>query len=295
VDAALKQKRTPGFLYQDAALAVHAKDLAGARKSIEAGLEMAPADPFGWKLLGEAMEAQGQLPAFVGKLKEVVAKNPASLEKLLGERFVQTGDLTGARAAFEASRAAGEAEADRDLAVLDVRAGSVDSAERRMLELVKTHDSAAARLMLGDIALRKGSPDSAIKHYTQALKLEPANPAVMNNLAEMLAIKGRYDDALFWAQKALALSPGNPTVLDTIGWTYYRQGKFEPALEYLDKALRGRERPLAHYHFAAGLLKAGDPARAKAEYAIALKQDPQSPARTEVAQLFEGSIPKVSH
>jgi Tfp pilus assembly protein PilF len=163
-----------------------------------------------------------------------------------------------------------------------------------MLELVKTHDSAASRLVLGDIALRKGATDSAIQHYTQALKLEPANPAVMNNLAEMLAVKSRYDDALFWAQKALALSPGNPTVLDTIGWTYYRQGKFETALEYLDKALRGRERPLAHYHFAAGLLKAGDPARAKAEYAIALKQDPQSPARTEVAQLFEGSIRKVS-
>jgi cellulose synthase operon protein C len=152
---------------------------------------------------------------------------------------------------------------------------------------VKIHDGAQSRLLLAEIETREGSPSGAIREYTRALALEPSNATVMNNLASVLADRRQFDDALFWAQKALALAPGNPIVLDTIGWAYYRQGKYEAALPFLDKSLRGSNRPIAHYHLAAELLKAGDAARARREFDEAVKLAPNSPSRAELATLFD--------
>ncbi len=280
----------PGFHYQDAQLRSRNSDLAGARQSIEAGLWLAPSDSLGWTLLGETMQQQGQSALYLSKLKEAAAKNSSSapLQKILGDQLIRTGDPTAARTALEASRTAGgQMAADPEIALLEMRSGALDAAKYRLLELVKTHDSAKSRLLLAEIEMRKGSTSGAIREYTRALALEPSNATVMNNLANLLADQRQYDDALFWAQKALALVPGNPVVLDTIGWTYYRQGKYEAALPFLDKSLRGQNRPIAHYHLAAELLKGGDAARARGEFEAAVKQDPKSPSRAEVASLFE--------
>jgi tetratricopeptide (TPR) repeat protein len=120
------------------------------------------------------------------------------------------------------------------------------------------------------------------------MQLEPQNVSAMNNLADFLAShQKKYDDATFWAQKALALAPASPIVEDTLGWVYYQQGKYDAALPYLEKSLRGLDRPVAHYHLAAVLLKAGDSTRGRKEFEIGLKQDPKSAARVSVAPLFE--------
>ncbi len=291
VDTGLsKDALLPGFHYQDAALRSRHSDLAGARKSIEAGLSLAPADPLGWTLLGDTMQRQGESALFSNKLKDAAAKNPSSapLQKMWAEQLLRAGDPSAARAALDASSAAGgRAAADPEIAILEMRSGALDTAKERLLELVKTHDSAKSRLLLAEIELRQGSTPGAIREYMKALAIEPSNPVVMNNLAGILADRRQYDDALFWAQKALVLAPGSPMILDTVGWTYYRQGKYEAALPFLYKSLHGQNRPIAHYHLAAELLRAGDPARARVEFEAALKQDPASPSRAEVAALFD--------
>ena len=110
----------------------------------------------------------------------------------------------------------------------------------------------------------------------------------MENLAVYLATsQKKYDDAVLWAQKALALQPNDPTAQDTAGWTYYLSGKYDLALPLLEKSARLFDRPLVHYHLAAGFFKAGDPSRAKREYEAGLKEDPNSPAKALVARLFE--------
>ena len=280
----------PGFHYQDAVLRARNSDFTGARNSIEAGLRLAPADPLGWTLLGDAMQKQGVSTLFLAKLKAAAAKNPSSaaLQQMLGDQLVRTGDNTAARTALDASRTAGgQAQADPDIALLEMKSGALDAAKQRLLKLVNTHDSARSRLLLAEIETRNGSPEGAIREYTRALALEPSNATVMNNLAAILADRRQYDDAVFWAQKALALVPGSPIILDTIGWTYYRQGKYEAALPFLDKSLRADNRPIAHYHLAAELLKSGDAARARGEFEEAVKQDPNASSRAELAPLFE--------
>jgi tetratricopeptide (TPR) repeat protein len=292
LDVALGKSRSPAFLYQDAALRLQNKDLAGARKSLEASLQLIPNEPANLTLLGEVMRQQGQSEQFLEMLKGVAAKNAGmpAIQSLLGARLAAQGDLKGARAAFEAARAAGDqTNAEIELAGLDLRAGALDPAQQRMLSLVKTHDSARARMMLAEIETRKGMPvEGVVQQYLQAIRLEPNNVIAMNNLADTLgARQNKLDDAVFWAQKALALAPDSPVVQDTIGWAYYRQGKYATALPFLEKSLKGQERPVAHYHLAAALLKTGDAGRAQREYATAFKQDPNSPAKATVGPLFE--------
>jgi tetratricopeptide (TPR) repeat protein len=294
LDVALGKSRSPAFLYQDAALRLQNKDLAGARKSLEASLQLIPNEPANLNLLGEVMRQQGQSEQFLEMLRGVAAKNAGmpAIQNLLGARLAAQGDLKGARAAFEAARAAGDqTNADIELAGLDLRAGALEPAQQRMLSLVKTHDSARARMMLAEIETRKGMPvEGIVQHYLQAIKLEPNNVVAMNNLADTLGSRqNKLDDAVFWAQKALALAPDSPVVQDTIGWAYYRQGKYATALPFLEKSLKGQERPVAHYHLAAALLKTGDAGRAQREYATAFKQDPNSSAKAMVGPLFEGA------
>jgi tetratricopeptide (TPR) repeat protein len=292
VDAALAKTRSPGFLLQDALLKVQSKDLAGARKSLDAALQIAPADPGTLGLLGQVMQQQGDSAKFLALLQEAAAKNPGSapLQNMLGARLASQGDQAGARAAFEKSKSAGDAaNAEAELAFLDMKNGALDQAGRRLRELIRTHDSAKARMLLAEVEARKNMPaEGIIQHYLKAIQFEPTNIPAMNNLADILSRQNKFDDALFWAQKANALAPESPVVADTVGWIYYRQNKFEAALPFLEKSLKGLDRPVAHYHLAAALLKTGDPKRGRREYELGLKQDPNSPAKTAVAPLFGG-------
>lgn len=292
VDAALKVMRSPGFLYQDAVLKVRDRDLAGARKSLDESFQKAPNDHLTINLLGQVMRMQKQSPEFTALLKEAAAKNPNSpvLASALGAQLESTGDVTGAQAAFEKQKAAGDpVTAENDLALIELKSGKLDDARKRLTELIKTHDNAPSRLMLAEIETKKGaSADVVAKHYLRALDLQPSNVAAMNNLADLLAVRqSKYEDALFWAQKALSLAPNSPIVEDTVGWIYYREKKFDAALPYLEKSAKGLDRPVAHYHLAGVLANEGDWTRAKKEYELAMKEDPRSDARTQVSGLFE--------
>jgi tetratricopeptide (TPR) repeat protein len=289
VAGALAVSHSPGFLYQDAVVRLRDRDLAGARKSIESAFQISP-DAATLNLLGEVMRQQREFPAYVAMLKDAVAKSPqsAALQTALGSALTAQGDQKGARAAFEAAKTAGNTvDADFDLALLDMRNGALDQAKQRLLELVKGHDNARSRLLLAEIETRKGSPDMVIQHYLKAIELEPQNAMAMNNLADFLSTQKKFDDAVFWAKKALATAPNSPIAEDTIGWIYFRQAKYEDAMPFLEKSLKGLDRPVAHYHLAAALFRAGDPRRAKQEYEIGVKQNPGSHERDEVRPMFE--------
>jgi tetratricopeptide (TPR) repeat protein len=236
------------------------------------------------------MRQQGEFPQFVSRVREAAAKNPSSssLQYTLGNLLAQQGDTQAARGAFESAKAGGGAAASEiELAVLDMRAGAPDKARDRLLNLVKSHDSVRARVMLAEIEMQKGSGDAPVQQYLKALQLEPGNVLVMNNLAGYLATRQKkFDDAIFWAQKALALSPGSPVIEDTLGWSYYMDGKYAQAVPYLEKSLAAKDRPLAHYHLAAGLMKAGDSDRGRKEFDKAVQADPKSEERALVAPLF---------
>ncbi len=291
LDVALAAGKSPRLLYQDAEIRIHDRDLAGARQALETALQIAPAEATVYDLLGNVMRRHGEAPKYFDMLRAAVRKHPdvVALQETLGNQLSAAGDANGARVAFEAARAAGDAvNADCAIAVLDMRAGGWIASEQRLRQLVKMSDSARAELLLAEIDLHQGHTDLVLTDYTKALQLQPTNVSAMNNLADFLATKRKdFENARFWAQKALALQPASPVVEDTLGWIDYQQGRFADALPFLEKSLRGMDRPIAHYHLAAAALQVGDAGRANREYQIALKQDPKSPARPSLARLFE--------
>lgn len=291
VSAALAATPTSGFYYQDALLRLRDNDIPRARKSLETGFQASPADPGILRLLGEVMARQGDTPKYAAMLSEAAIRMPgnAALQLALGRALAGLGDRGRATAAFEAARTAGDRSgADTGLALLDVQNGALDQARQRLLSATQTNDNVSARMMLAEIEARRGTPEAGVPHYLKAIELEPGNTTAMNNLAGILSENPlKMDDALFWAQKALAQEPANPVVEDTLGWILYKQAKYDAALPYLDRSLRHLDRPVAHYHLAAALLRTGDPARARREYETGLKKDPKSAARAVVAPLFE--------
>ena len=290
VNAALAATPTSGFYYQDALLRLRDNDTTRARKALETGFQASPTDPGILRLLGDVMARQGESAKYAAMLTDAAARTPgnAALQLALGRALAALGDRTRATNAFEAARAAGDRSgADTGLALLDVQSGALDQARQRLLNATLTNDNVSARMMLAEIEARRGTPEAGVAHYLKAIELEPGNTTAMNNLAGILAENPlRMDDALFWAQKALSQEPSNPVVEDTLGWILYKQGKYEAALPYLDRSLRQMERPVAHYHLAAALLRNGDPSRARREYEAGLKKDPKSPARAVVESLF---------
>lgn len=291
VDAGLKSVHTTGLLYQDSLLRARSKDLAGAKKSLMEAFSAAPEDPAIIDLLGRVMSELGESSKFAALLRDGInkAKDSHNLQNALGGTLVAHGDSAGARSAWEAAAGTGDRDANLALAALDVRAGSLDSAIRRYEDAVKKTDNARLQLILGELKTRRGSaPDQITQHYLRALQLDPANIFAMNNLANLLASRpNKLDDARFWAEKAISLQPENPALADTLGWIYFRQAKYDSARTFLERSLKTQDRPVAHYHLAAALASTGDRARAREEYLLAVKQDPNSEARSAVSSLVE--------
>ena len=74
--------------------------------------------------------------------------------------------------------------------------------------------------------------------FERSLRLNPANPTVLNNYAYYLSVRNeRLDQAERMSRRSLELAPSQPTFLDTYGWILYRQKKYDQALEYIRKAI----------------------------------------------------------
>ncbi len=291
VAQALKSTPAPGLLYLDGLVRDRKGDLKGARASLEQALYANPGEAATLHALGTVMREQGEAQKYAALVQTLAAKYPklAALQTELGRQLESAGDIKGARVAFEAAGASGDIlTSGLALASLDMRVGALENAKKRLMDLTTSHDNGRVRLILAEVETRLGDKDNAIRNYLMALHFEPDSVVVMNNLAGFLGSQpDKLDDALFWAQKALALAPDNPVVTDTVGWTLCLQRRYAAALPYLEKSLQLKDRPVAHYHYAVALAKTGRQANGKREYNAAVKQDPNSEARSVVAPLLD--------
>jgi tetratricopeptide (TPR) repeat protein/SAM-dependent methyltransferase len=78
------------------------------------------------------------------------------------------------------------------------------------------HDNTAALSALAYAWLLEGDLNRAQKYYRRALRTDPQNLEVLNNLATVLAEKLQYRKAIEVWEKALKLDPGNQDILDNL-------------------------------------------------------------------------------
>jgi tetratricopeptide (TPR) repeat protein len=100
------------------------------------------------------------------------------------------------------------------------------------------NDSALFFNELGISYRNKNKLDESIQAYRKALSLDPENPVVMKNLADVLFLKKEYAQAVEMCQKALKSNPRFHQVRSTLGLAYYRLERYPEALEEFETVLK---------------------------------------------------------
>ncbi len=90
----------------------------------------------------------------------------------------------------------------------------------------------------GSALERLGDYDGASRALLASLKLEPANPAVLNYLGYMWVERNmNVDEAMRLLQQALMLNPQDGAVVDSVGWAYFMTKNYTKAVIYLERAI----------------------------------------------------------
>ncbi|MBL0715678.1 MAG: M48 family metalloprotease [Desulfosarcina sp.] len=119
-------------------------------------------------------------------------------------------------------------------------------------EIQDNPDDAGLYSLLGDIKYSQESYAATVAAYETALRLDPLNSQVLNNLAWLYATceDNRVRNparALDLARRAVELEPTTPHVLDTLAESYFINGDIPAAILYEQKALDAADEPKAHY------------------------------------------------
>lgn len=142
---------------------------------------------------------------------------------------------------------------------------------------------------VGDVALVHSNDKVALDWYARALKAQPSNYVVLNNMAWLYA-KAKKPEALDYAQKANQLKPDSPELMDTLAGIYADSGNLPKAIEIELKSLEID--PAFHsnrLHLAQMLVKSGDKTAAREHLRKLLALGPAFPQQAEVERLL-GSL-----
>ncbi len=151
-------------------------------------------------------------------------------------------------------------------------------------------ESEELQMLLASVYSTQGQIDQAITAYEGALRLNPRNVLVANNLAVLLVDYKGDPQSL---QKAFALSRDfekeapHPLFLDTLGWVQFKMGQQEEALRLMKGAVaKLPEAPTLNYHLGMAFYQSGKTAEAKVLSSKALKSPETFEGRQEAAKIL---------
>jgi tetratricopeptide (TPR) repeat protein len=144
----------------------------------------------------------------IRQLHVALAKRPhdSATLTILGTAYAVLGDTRSAMSKYEAALAANGVNTD-------------------------------AAIRLGELEAGAGKSDQALVHFRDALKADPSNVVVCNNIAWLLAEQDKdLDEALRLAQFATLRDPKYVDAKDTLGWVRFRRGEYALAVSTLREA-----------------------------------------------------------
>ena len=165
--------------------------------------------------------------------------------------------------------------------------GRTQEADKRLAEWLRIHPTdLPARMYLASSKLVRQEYQAAIEHLEAALKIEPDNVVVLNDLAWACQRNGDQG-ALAYAERAFALAPSSPSVMDTLGWIHLERGNLPRALPLLQKASAlAPHASEIRFHFGMVLARSGDRKGARRELEKLLASQSPFPHRAEAAALL---------
>lgn len=173
----------------------------------------------------------------------------------------------------------------------------------------------------GDLLVKIGKPDDALKLYDEALAQHPDNQELLyaraflyedldrideavgelrgilrhapddatalNALGYTLADHTpKYREAYRYIHKAYELEPDNPAIIDSMGWVEYRLGHYDKALAHLHRAYGMMPDSEIAAHLGEVLWVSGDPKSARDVWEEALVRDPGNEILSDVVRRF---------
>jgi len=135
---------------------------------------------------------------------------------------------------------------------------------------------AGAHYNLGVAKAKQGRFQEAVKHYSEAVRIEPKNVGAHNNLGDVLARLGHTELAKKHYVEALRINPAYAKAYVNLGNVLTYQGNMEAAIQQYEKALKINP-GLAEAHANLGMVLAGqgylDDAIGHFEAALRIKPD----------------------
>ena len=140
-------------------------------------------------------------------------------------------------------------------------------ADDKLVSWLKEHPTDnVARIYYADYLFNtQKSKMAAIAQLLDALKIDPKNPAILNNLAWAYDVENR-PEAMQYAQLANQISADNPQIMDTYGWILARKGDYAHAVPLLQKSVAALpDAGEIRYHYAYALFNSGSKELARKE------------------------------
>lgn len=263
-----------------------AKDGSSAQAAYAAAVRLDPHNPAGYRALANYYVQAGQNKPAEDTARRLVAGNAgADANLFLADILARTGKKPAAIAVLQNGLAHGAGS--RTLVALATLQADTDrkSAEKRLTAWIAQHPSdVAIRSQLATMLMADGDDAGARTQLEAALKLQPYNASVMNDLAWAVQ-KSDGARSLKLAAQAAKLSPQSGEILDTLGWLKWQSDRKE-GLRLLRQAHDlSPLQPAIAYHLAVALAQSGDRAAAKNMLAIALKPGSDKTSRDQALKL----------
>lgn len=252
-----------------------AKDYAGAIRSLERALEFDSANMDVSRQLAAVHLQSGSLENAVKQAKLAQARKPRVPAGYLleGDIYATQKRWSEADQAYEAGLKSIPSAAFliRRVQTADL-AGQTTKGDSLATEWLAAHPKdVVIRTFLGERAMKSKDFKTAMTYYQSALKMQPDNAMLLNNVA-WTSGKSGDPKALEYAARAVDLAPEAPAVLDTYGVLLVERGQTERGIEVLHKAVQlAPAMAELRKNLGTALAKSGKKAEAKAELETALK------------------------
>jgi len=178
----------------------------------------------------------------------------------------------------------------RGLAAVALERGDWPSARRAYEEGVRATSEPTLILEFALQLQSRGDEQTAKAVYRTGLEAHPANDAMANNLAMLVAEEGgpRADLDTAYQRIAHFARSNDPAHLDTLGWLQFRRGALADAVTYLRRAVAlAPESALVRYHLALALVEVGDERAALEHLEIALDSRHRFAGRENAQRVYQ--------
>ncbi len=239
--------------------------------------------------------AQSQLPKALALLDNELSAAPDRPDLLArhAELEVRSGKYAKGREEYQRllTKDGNSPLLNRRIGEISVLMGDKDAAIHSFQKALELDPKdLRGQVELGSLLLGEGKKQEALVVFRRALALSPDQPAILNNVAYLIAdTGGDSKEALELARKGLQKFPehNDPHLNDTIGFIYWKQHLNDSALQTF-KAVVQKNPDNATYrlHLAMALLTQGDKAAAKTQLEAALLRNPAKDEESEIKSLL---------